>query len=66
LGAVTNEIENFLAGPAYEHIYCDQASLLVRVGLPDPGRLPVVGNAQARAVVDASVPMNEVISALPS
>jgi carboxymethylenebutenolidase len=51
---------------AYEHIYWDQASLLVQVGLLDPARLPVVGNAQARALVDASVAMNEVISAARS
>jgi carboxymethylenebutenolidase len=48
---------------AYEHIYWDQASLLVQIGLLDPDRLPVVGNATARALVDPSVPMNEIITA---
>jgi carboxymethylenebutenolidase len=48
---------------AYEHIYWDQASLLVQVGILDPGNLPVVGTDQARAMVDASVPMNRMIDA---
>ncbi len=48
---------------AYEHIYWDQASLLVQVGLLDPARFPVVGGATARALVDESVPMNEIITA---
>jgi carboxymethylenebutenolidase len=46
----------------YEHIYWDQASLLVQIGLLEPGRLPVVGAAQARALTDASVPMNALIT----
>jgi len=33
---------------AHEHIYWDQASLLVQVGLLDPRNLPVVGIEQAR------------------
>ena len=32
---------------AYEHIYWDQASVLVQVGLLDPSRLPVAGGEQA-------------------
>ncbi len=32
---------------AYEHIYWDQASVLVQVGLLDPGPLPVAGAEQA-------------------
>jgi len=32
---------------AHEHIYWDQASLLVQVGLLDPSGLPVTGAAQA-------------------
>jgi carboxymethylenebutenolidase len=46
---------------AYERIYWDQASLLVQIGLLDPGHLPVVGAAEARALIDATVPMNELI-----
>ena len=48
---------------AYEHIYWDQASLLVQVGVLDPGDLPVVGVDQARAMVDSSVAMNRIIDA---
>jgi carboxymethylenebutenolidase len=33
---------------AHEHIWWDQASLLVQVGLLDPARLPVVGVEQAQ------------------
>jgi carboxymethylenebutenolidase len=46
---------------AYERIYWDQASLLVQVGLLDSDRLPVIGRAQAQALVDPSTPMNEII-----
>lgn len=48
---------------AYEHIYWDQASLLVQIGVLDPDRLPVVGVPQARALVDSDVAMNEIITA---
>jgi carboxymethylenebutenolidase len=47
---------------AYERIYWDQASVLVQLGLMNLAPLPVVGPAQARALVDASVPMNEIIT----
>jgi carboxymethylenebutenolidase len=47
---------------SYEHIYWDQASLLVQLGLLDQVSLPVVGSAQPRALVDSSVPMNEMIA----
>jgi carboxymethylenebutenolidase len=43
---------------AYEHIYWDQASLLVQVGLLDPKIFPVVGVDQARTVLDQSLPLN--------
>lgn len=43
---------------AYEHIYWDQASLLVQVGLLDPKTFPVVGMDQARTVLDQSLPLN--------
>jgi carboxymethylenebutenolidase len=46
---------------AYEHIYWDQASLLVQVGLLDADQLPVVGLAQSQALVDESVAMNDII-----
>jgi carboxymethylenebutenolidase len=36
---------------AHEHIYWDQASLLVQVGLLDPTNLPVAGVEQARGLL---------------
>lgn len=36
---------------AHERLYWDQASLLVQVGLLDPGNLPVVGVEQARRLL---------------
>lgn len=35
----------------HEHIYCDQASLLVQVGLLDPAGLPVLGAEQAEKLL---------------
>lgn len=46
---------------AYEHIYWDQASLLVQLGLLDPGSLPVTGAEQAHGLLDASMPMNRLL-----
>jgi carboxymethylenebutenolidase len=44
---------------ASEHIYWDQASVLVQVGLIDPETLPVAGSESARKVRDpTSVPSN--------
>lgn len=37
---------------AHEHIYWDQASLLVQIGLLDPGDLPVTGAEQAENLLD--------------
>ena len=36
---------------AHEHVWWDQASLLVQVGLLDPARLPVAGIEQARKLL---------------
>jgi carboxymethylenebutenolidase len=45
-----------------EHIYWDQASLLVQLGLlADAESLPVLGVAQTRAYTDATYPLNELI-----
>jgi carboxymethylenebutenolidase len=45
-----------------EHIYWDQASVLVQVGLLDAGSLPVVGAESARKLLDpASVPSDLLI-----
>jgi carboxymethylenebutenolidase len=46
---------------AYEHIYWDQASLLVQVGLLNPTKLPVVGAEQADKLRNPSLPSNELI-----
>ncbi len=43
---------------AHEHIYWDQACLLVQVGLLDPTKLPVTGIEQARKLRDLNAPMN--------
>lgn len=36
---------------AHEHIWWDQASLLVQVGLLDPANLPIVGSEQAKELL---------------
>ena len=46
---------------AYEHIYWDQASLLVQIGLLDAAKLPVTGAEQAHRSLDPAVPCNELI-----
>jgi len=46
---------------AHEHIYWDQASVLVQLGLIDPGGLPVAGPDSARKVLDPRLPANALI-----
>ena len=46
---------------AHEHIYWDQASVLVQLGLLDAGALPVVGVESARKALDPRVPSNALI-----
>src|SRR5438094_6359363 len=43
---------------AHEHIYWDQASVLVQLGLLDPNNLPVAVIETARKVLDNSLPCN--------
>ena len=43
---------------AHEHIYWDQASVLVQLGLIDAGKLPVAGVESARKVLDPKLPSN--------
>jgi carboxymethylenebutenolidase len=43
---------------AHEHIYWDQASVLVQVGLLDPAGLPTAGIETARKVADNTLPSN--------
>ena len=47
---------------AHEHIYWDQASLLVQVGLLDPATLPVTGAEQAENLLDPRArPLNDLM-----
>ena len=46
---------------AHEHIYWDQASVLVQIGLIAAAKLPVVGVESARKVLDPSLPANELM-----
>jgi len=46
---------------AHEHIYWDQASVLVQIGLLDPAYLPVAGVETAHKVLDRSLPANELM-----
>jgi carboxymethylenebutenolidase len=46
---------------AHEHIYWDQASVLVQIGLLDPAKLPVAGVKSAKKVLDPSLPANELM-----
>jgi len=46
---------------AHEHIYWDQASVLVQIGLLDPNKLPVAGVESARKVLDPTLPANELL-----
>ena len=41
---------------SHEHIYWDQASVLVQIGLLNPAGLPVVGAESARRVLDPKLP----------
>lgn len=45
----------------FEHIYWDQASLLVQVGALDPARIPVTGAEQAAKLEDETLPCNALI-----
>jgi carboxymethylenebutenolidase len=46
---------------AHEHIYWDQASVLVQIGLLDSDKLPVVGVESAKKVLDPGLPANELM-----
>ncbi len=41
---------------SHEHIYWDQAAVLVQIGLIDPKGLPVVGAESARKILDPKLP----------
>jgi carboxymethylenebutenolidase len=46
---------------AHEHIYWDQASVLVQIGLLEPKGLPVAGAETAHKVIDKSLPSNRLM-----
>lgn len=46
-----------------EHIYWDQASVLVQIGLLDPKSLPVAGAEQAKKLLDPQRPSNALMAA---
>jgi len=46
---------------AHEHIYWDQASVLVQIELLDAATLPVAGVESARKVLDHALPANELM-----
>ncbi len=46
---------------AHEHIYWDQASVLVQLGLIDASNLPVAGVESAEKVLDPNLPSNELM-----
>ncbi|MBW9107423.1 dienelactone hydrolase family protein [Paraburkholderia phenoliruptrix] len=56
-------IVNFRGDKLYhEHIYWDQASVLVQIGLLDPKGLPVAGVETARKLLDETLPSNTLIA----
>jgi carboxymethylenebutenolidase len=46
-----------------EHIYWDQASVLVQIGLLDPSGLPIAGIETARKLLDKTLPSNALMKA---
>ncbi|HVJ52580.1 MAG TPA: hypothetical protein VM689_08975 [Aliidongia sp.] len=56
-------IVNFRGPKLYhEHIYWDQASVLVQIGLLDPAGLPVAGAETARKLIDETLPSNALMA----
>jgi carboxymethylenebutenolidase len=51
---------------AHEHIYWDQASVLVQIGKLDPKGLPVAGVETARKTADKSRPNNRLMRRWPT
>lgn len=47
---------------ASEHIYWDQATVLVQIGVLSPDNLPVAGVETARKVLDPGLPSNRLMS----
>ena len=56
-------IVNFRGDKLYhEHIYWDQASVLVQIGKLDPSLLPVAGIETAKKLIDETLPSNQLMS----
>jgi carboxymethylenebutenolidase len=56
-------VVNFRGNKLYhEHIYWDQASVLVQIGLLDPEGLPVAGIETAKKLLDESLPSNTLMA----
>ena len=51
---------------ASEHIYWDQATVLVQLGLLEPKELPVIGAEQTHRLTDPGAPANRLIDRLCS
>jgi carboxymethylenebutenolidase len=49
----------------HEHIYWDQASVLVQLGLLNPTGLPIAGAETAHKVLDVSLPSNTLMESAP-
>ena len=50
----------------HEHIYWDQASVLVQIGLLDPKDLPVAGAETAQKAIDKTLPSNTLMANWPA
>ncbi|WP_277373529.1 dienelactone hydrolase family protein [Pseudomonas sp. AA-38] len=50
----------------HEHIYWDQASVLVQIGLLDPEGLPVAGAETAHKLLDEGLPSNTLMPSWPT
>ena len=46
----------------HEHIYWDQATVLVQIGVLDPNRLPVAGRETAAKLIDETLPSNSLMA----
>jgi carboxymethylenebutenolidase len=46
----------------HEHIYWDQASVLVQIGVLDPKGLPVAGRETAQKLLDETLPSNTLMA----
>jgi carboxymethylenebutenolidase len=47
----------------HEHIYWDQASVLVQIGMLDPKGLPIAGVETGQKLLDESLPSNTLMTA---